>query len=223
MKKNILMLIISIIFLTGCTSEYTIEFSNKKIKENITVDILDSDIPTKSTNQVAEVDDSITPFIENDQYPLMNDKNKKYSKKVTNTNSGKRVNLKYTYSHDEYRNSKAYNMCFENKEFTELRKGYSLSFSGKFYCRYTDEVVIKIKTNNVVISHNADKVEGNTYIWTINSKNVDNVDINMEISNKVEYSKYIIYAILGVILIILLVFGIKTYEIIKTRDNVNDL
>jgi PBP1b-binding outer membrane lipoprotein LpoB len=223
MKKNIIILIISILFLTGCTSEYTLEFSNKKIKENITVDILDSDIPNQNTQQVAEVDDSITPFIENDQYPFMDNTEKKYIKKVTSIDGGKRVNLKYTYSHNDFKNSKTYNMCFEKKSFNELRKGYSLNFSGKFYCRYTDEVAIKIKTNNVVINHNADKVEGNTYIWYINSKNVDDVNISMELSNKVTYSKYIIYGILGIVAVVLLFAGLKIYEIIKTRDNVNDL
>lgn len=222
MKKNIIILLISILFLTGCTSEYTLEFSNKKIKENITVDILDSDI-SNMTSQVAEVDDRITPFIEEDQYPLMNNKDVKYKKKVKNIDLGKRVNLKYTYSHDEFKESKAFNMCFEKKEFSELRKGYSLNFSGKFYCKYTEDVVIKIKTNNVVVSNNADKVEGNTYIWYINSSNVDNVNISMELSKKVKYTKYVIYTILGIIGVVLLVGGLKIYEIIKTRDNVNEL
>lgn len=222
MKKNIIILLISFLFLTGCTSEYTLEFSNKKIKENITVDILDSDI-SNMTSQVAEVDDRITPFIEEDQYPLMNNKDVKYKKKVKNIDLGKRVNLKYTYSHDEFKESKAFNMCFEKKEFSELRKGYSLNFSGKFYCKYTEDVVIKIKTNNVVVSNNADKVEGNTYIWYINSSNVDNVNISMELSKKVKYTKYVIYTILGIIGVVLLVGGLKIYEIIKTRDNVNEL
>lgn len=223
MKKNIILLIISILFLTGCTSEYTLEISNKKIKENITVDILDSDIPDKSTGLIAEIDDSITPFIENDQYPFMNNTEIKYKKKVTNIDGGKRVNLKYTYSHDDFKDSKAFNMCFEKKDFKKLRKGFSLNFSGKFYCSYTDEVVIKIKTDNVVVENNADEVKGNTYIWRINSDNVDDVDINIELSNKVKYTKYAITAVLAIIGIIALIVIVNVYKIIKARENVNDI
>lgn len=223
MKKNIFILILSLFLITGCTSEYNLEFSNGKIKENIVVNISNSDIPPKTTDIVAEVDDRITPFIENDQYPFMNNTNKKYSKKVENTEAGTRVTMNYTYSHNEYKNSVAYNMCFEDSTFNENRNDYDLNFTGKFFCQYSEEVIINIKTNNEVISNNADKVEGNTYTWVINDTNRDNVNINIKISKKSKITNNVIYVILGVILIILIVLAINAYIKIQERYNVNEI
>lgn len=223
MKKNIFLIIISLLLLTGCTSEYTLEFSNNGIKENVKIEIDNSDIPNKSSNMVSEVDDRITPFIEEEQYPFINDYNKKYNKKVTEIDSGKRIELSYKYSHTEFKNSQTYNTCFEDKSFVEERNGYILNLNGRFFCRYSDEVTINIKTNNEVISNNADKVDGNTYTWIINGSNVDKTDIQIEISKKTKTSKYIIYAILGVILIAIIVLGLNFYTKFQNRDNVNEI
>ena len=223
MKKNIFLIIISLLLLTGCSSEYTLEFNNKSIKENITVDIMDSDIPKKTSNMLSELDDRITPFMEEDQYPFAGDETKKYNKKVTDISSGKRIEFKYKYSHNEFRNSTTYNTCFENKEFTEERNSYIINFGGKFFCRHTDEVVINIKTNNYVISNNADKVEGNTYTWIINDDNIDKTDIQIVISKKSKSTKYILYAILAAIVLVLVVSGFSIYSKIQNRDSVNEI
>ena len=184
---------------------------------------MDTDIPKAVPGIDVELDDRVTPFIENDQYPLVNNTKVKYKKKVKKSGNNTIVNLKYNYSHEEFRKSSTFKNCFRHAEFKEKRNGYSLDFSGDFYCLYGDEVVINIKTDNKVLSNNADKVSGNTYTWVINRKNLGHVKINMELSKKTNISGYIIYVIVGIIGIVLCVFGFIVFRKIKNKDSINEI
>lgn len=222
-KKLIFMLIISIFILTGCSSEYNLEFSNGKIKENIVVNILDSDIPKQPSSQLYEADDRVTPFIKNDQYPFFGNEDIVYKKNVEKSGTTTKVTLDYTYTHDEYLNSTVYKSCFDRTEFSTNKRDYELNFSGNFYCLYGDELVINIKSNNKVISSNADKVSDNVYTWVINKDNVNDVDIQIKISKTPLYIRTIIYIILGIVFVVLLVFGFNVYNKIKNKDSVNEI
>ena len=148
MKKLIPLLVIFVFILTGCSSEYNLIVSNKKIKENIKVEILDTDIPKEVPGIEVELNDRVTPFIENDQYPLLNNTKIKYDKTVKKDGNLTSVYLKHTYTHSEFRNSTTFNTCFEKSELTKTRKGFDLKLSGSFYCLYGDSITINIITNN---------------------------------------------------------------------------
>lgn len=222
MLKKYIIILIFLLALTGCSSEYNIEFNNNKIKEEIITNISSSDIPNQDSS-IAEVDDRVTPFIQEDQYPFADDEEKKYKKTVNEESGNTKVTLQYTYSHDDYRKSKVYNTCFEKKSFNNLDNGYQLNFSGTFYCLYGDEVVVNIKTNNKVISNNATKVNGNTYTWIINAENVNDVNIDIKISKYSKVVDYVLYAVAIIIFIVAGIFGYNIYQKIKNRDSVNEI
>ena len=221
MKKNIFILIGFIFLITGCSSEYNLEFSNDIIKEHTIVTIKDSEIPSKSST--GELDDRITPFIENDQYPFYGKYDKVYKKKVTKKGDTTTVVLDYTFSHDDFKNSTVYKGCFKSSDLTETNDGYSLHMHGSFYCLYGDELTINIKTNNIVLEHNADKVSGNVYTWIINKDNMTDTNIKMEISKKNRYTKYIGYTIVIILVIGLCVGGYFVYKRFKDRDSINEI
>lgn len=226
MKKNIIVLIALVVILTGCSNEYNLTFSNKGVKEEIITTILSSDIKTQSQaekNAGIESDDRITPFIEEEQYPFANDTTKKYDKKVDKKNGLTTVNLTYNYSFDEYKKSKAYTQCFKYKSLDYNDNGYLLEMSGIFYCLYGDEVKINIKTNNKVISHNANKVSGNTYTWIINKDNVAETDIKINISKESTIKSYAMYIVLGILAIVLIVCGYIAFQKINNRDEINKI
>ena len=223
MKKVIMVLAIFVFILTGCSSEYNLEINNSKIKENIKVEILDADIPKEVPGIDVELNDRITPFINNDQYPIFNNTKIKYKKKVTKVGDLTKVTLNHTYTHDEFRNSNTFKTCFENAEFKKTRKGYDLNFSGSFYCLYGDSIKINVKTNNKVINHNADKVSGNVYTWVINDNNVKNVDINLSLSKQSALITPLLYVIASAIFLVISVFAYRFYKIYKAKDSVNDL
>lgn len=223
MKKKGILLFIIFTILTGCSSEYNIEFSNNKIKENIKVDILDSDMPKKFDENIYSSSDIITPFINNDQYPFFGNEEIIYNKIVNKNGNTTHIELNYDYSHQDFLNSTVYRSCFENSEFTTNKKYYDLNFYGTFYCLYGEELVINIKTDNEVISNNADKVNGNVYTWIINKDNIDKVNIQMRISKHTVYFKIIIYGIVGIFFIGLLIAGYIAYNKFKNRDSINDI
>lgn len=223
MKKKSILLFIIFTILTGCSSEYNIEFSNNKIKENIKVDILDSDMPKKYDETIYSSSDIITPFINNDQYPFFGNEEIIYNKNVSKNGNATHIELNYDYSHDEFLNSTVYRSCFENSEFVTNKKNYDLNFYGSFYCLYGEELVINIKTDNEVISNNADKVNGNVYTWIIDKENVDNVDIEMKISKHTVYYRKIVYGIVCILFIGLFIAGYVVYHKFKNRDSINDI
>lgn len=223
MKKNIFVLLMFIIILTGCDAEYNLEFSNDSIKENTKITILDSDIPVEDPNQMIEVDDRITPFIEQDQYPFFNSEKVKYNKDVKKSGDITTINFDYEFTHKEYLDSYVYNSCFEKKNFSTEGDNHYLSFSGDFYCFYGDSITINIKTNNKVIENNADKVNGNIYTWVINKDNFNDVNIDMVISkDSAVVERVIIYIVIG-ISIVLFIAGFIVYKKIKNRDSVNEI
>ena len=223
MKKVISMLVIFVFILTGCSTEYNLEISNKKVKENIKVEILDADIPKEVPGIDVELNDRITPFINNDQYPIFNNTKVKYKKKVTKVGDLTTVTLKHTYTHDEFRNSNTFKTCFENASFKKTRKGYDLDLNGSFYCLYGDSIKIKIKTNNEVLSHNASEVSGNVYTWVINDDNVKNVDIKLSLSKKTKVVTSLLYVIASSIFLLGSIFAYRFYKKYKEKDSVNDL
>ena len=101
--------------------------------------------------------------------------------------------------------------CFDNYGYS-YENGYYLKASGKFYCLYSDEIEINIKTKNKVIEHNADKVSGNVYTWYINEGNKDNINIEIKVSKTNIVSTIVIYGALALIAIIVMFLIIKFYQ-----------
>lgn len=225
MKKK-MFLVLFVLLLTGCTNQYNINFSNDKIEEEIVSNILIQDIPVQSAAEIAagiELDDSVTPYIEDDQYPFIDDTEKKYEKTVNKGTTSTQVKLNYTYSHDEYRNSRVFKTCFKNKELTETRNYYNLSFSGDFYCLYGDEIEVNIRTDNEVLYNNADKVNGNVYTWIINRDNKNKANISMQISKKSAKVNSIFMVIIGIVGVILVIGGFIAYKNLKNHEAVNEI
>ena len=177
--KKCVFIIFLMILLSGCSNQYNIKIEDDNIEESIISSINVDEIPSQNSfnkKYGIEVDDQITPFINNDQYPLFDDYSVIYEKNVKDTDDGFIVTLKHKYTFDEFKNSKAYN-CFERKVLNKDGKDYLLYFSGSFYCMHGDNLTINLTTNNVVKSHNADKVSGKTYSWFINESNLNNFEL----------------------------------------------
>ena len=216
MKKILLLFIFFLV--CGCSANYNLEIANNSFKENIDIRILKSEIPASTNNDGVEVDDQITPFI-NEQTPaFFKIKDKFYSKKVYEQDDHYNINLSYKYTFDEFKNAYSINSCFENIEISG-EDIYYINLKGMFYCLYSDSVDIKIKTNNDVINHNADRREGNTYIWSIHNGNINNVNILFEVSKDIK-NKSIILEI-SIITILLIILGI-VLKIVKKKNKENN-
>lgn len=221
MKKKLLFIISFIFLLTGCSTEYNLSISNDGIKEHTVVTIPDSAIPKKDSN--GQVDDRVTPFIADDQYPFFGNEETIYKKKVTKKNGNTIVTLDYNFTHDNFKESYVYKGCFSNSEYEKDKNGYSLHLYGNFYCMHGNKVTIKIKTNNRVLEHNADKVSGNVYTWVIDSDNMLDTNIKIKLSKELWITRYIGYAIVIILLVGVSIGGYKVYRRFVNSRDVNEI
>jgi len=216
MKK--IFTIIILFLLCGCSSEYTLEISNDNFKENIKSYIYKSEIPTVTYKDI-ELDDYITPFLKN-KYSALFSNDKAYYKKVT-VDLGDRyeVNMSYEYNAKKFSDSNSLKLCFDNYKF-DYNDNYYIHAYGTFYCLYSNELKINIKTNNKVIKNNADSINGNVYTWNISDSNKNNVDIEFEVEKGFSYIK-VIYYIIGIIALVPI--AIIVYMVYSKNKNVNEI
>lgn len=221
MNLKKLLIVILLIFLTGCSSEYTLKVNNNSFKENIDIVIPKSMIPTLTEDQNQnkfELDDQITPFIE-EKTAALKSQEKFYKKKVLEDDEYYQIKMNYTFDENEFVQANSINSCFQYPDL-DFSENYYINLQGEFYCLYSESVDIKIETNNKVYFNNADLVEGNTYIWHIDNSNVDYVDIRIEIGKGISISTVItIISIVSLIVFITLV----VYKFYKKRKEENSI
>lgn len=208
---KICFVIVLMLFLSGCMTTYELEIDGEKFEEKITTYIYSNDRETAVYDDESTAS-RIDAFVERDVYPFFEKYEKVYDKEVNKTDEYEQVILKYRYSAEEYKNSNSINLCFENRSFDITDDYYDIDLSGYFYCLYDNDVVnIEIKTDNKVLSHNAQEHYKNKYIWKIDSTNFK--DVNLQIKLGKENRKNIIYIIMGsiglVVLIILALVAIR--------------
>lgn len=180
--KKIIIVLISLLLLTGCTIDYNLVIDKDSIKEAIT------GTAYKEEYEVREEDTSLNlfyTFINEDVNPLISG-NGLYTKDIKEIDNG--INYKYDFIYkNNYDKSKIINSCFENNNVKETDTYYSIELSGEFYCLYSDKININVISNYVVLENNAKEVNGNKYSWVIDDSN--NVNISLNISKEVKYEE----------------------------------
>ena len=218
MKKKLIILIILLLSVTGCTTDYNLTIEDDYITENIVATIPSSSVNKKSKSKKIESDNQAIPFIKNPQYVFNEKDGITYNKKVELDKSNNYiVNLYYKYTFNDFLKSKAYNNCFQESYINKDENGnIPIVFKGKFYCLYGDKLNINITSSRKVLGNNADIVNGNTYTWIIDNNNLDNTNIQILLSkDKISNSSNIINLLLVSILIIIIVIDIY---IVKTKS-----
>lgn len=180
MKK--VLLIISILFFTGCTAEYNLHFSEKTITESIKI------IP--ETNQEQE---NVKSLESREIYAIIDkDEMHPYEVKQIEVNNYKTYEYTYNYSFNEFKRS-TFTRCYDAYSILDENDVITFSTSKNFKCMVydymkIDNVVVNISTDYKVINHNADEVNGNVYTWRINDKNKDNKPIKFSYTKNAKRS-----------------------------------
>ena len=226
MRKRLIMIIVLLI-LSGCSNEYNLTIENGKFKEEINIVIpksmhqkYDSVEGEKNPETYVEEDDQLTPFLNNEQYAVGN---KKYNKKVTEDNDNYYVDLSYDYTPEEFENGRVLSGCFEDVKYEYNDDYYLINLSGRFYCLYGKETVINIKTSNIVEDNNSNKVKGDTYTWTINNDNVNDVDISIKVLKKTKVEKYTLIILIVASVVALISLSLFIYQKITNRKKNNEI
>ena len=215
MKKNIILASL-LLFLTGCTVNYNLEIEDNNFYEQITGEVLNTDFI------ISEEDIDIHSYLlYTDQPVFKNNDYIIYNKSLDNIEDRINYNFNYNYTSNNFINSRLLNSCFDNFNFKVNDNIYYISASGEFKCAYSDTTNINITTSHKVISHNASKKKSNTYTWTIDKDNTENLNIYITIDTSKEKKlidlNFSIFKIISLI-ILLLLSGICIY-LLKKKSN----
>lgn len=164
--KKVLVILILIVFMTGCTVEYNIDINNESVKEDINIYINESK---------AEEKKSLNYYLEND-ITAFNDGNKVYKYKLSKIDSG--INLRFEYGNlIGYSASSFFSQCFDKSNISNDGQNVYIKASS-FICQSYNydnvtQAVVNFTTNHEVITHNADKVDNSVYTWYPLNNNKD--------------------------------------------------
>lgn len=207
---------VALLLLTGCTINYDLTINENSIDEKISGSV------NKSEYQLSDEDTSPNLFytLINGDVPALVVGDDLYKKDISELGDKLNYNYSYTYNNN-FDKSRIINSCFENHIILETDKYYHIELSGKFYCLYSDKININVTSNYEVIDNNADKINGNKYVWTIDNSN--NVDILLTISKEEKYEEpvkakmFSTFQIVGLIVFALLT--IITYILYKRKNS----
>ena len=232
MKKKLLVILvlISSVFITGCTVDYNLDFSDSEMKEVININLDSSESTEKNI-------DIMHYSAENEAAAVVYGGSiKKYNFSENQTSKGYTGIFSYNYSPEDFNHAYLLRSCYDSFNFVQTEDGYYLVTSDTFRCGYfsymkVDKYTLTITSNHKVIENNADRVENNKYIWEVtpNGKVSINKPLKIVFSNETikeqvingldENSKLVTYIVIGVIGCVILVVSI--IFIIKRKKNGN--
>jgi hypothetical protein len=216
MKKMIL-LIVCVVCLTGCTLNYEIDFGRTIINENINAE-MDGNI-----YEIASSIDGDGFYLEKElvegKIPSLKGYKDYYSRKIKVENNKSLVDLNYKYSYDNYENSYILNRCFEDVYVKNTDDYLYVSLGGNFKCFKEDDVRIKVSSSYDIVKHNADEIKDDYYLWDIKLSEDDN-NVELYISKELkDEEKKSISSIKIIIIIIFIILGIGILIFKNTLKN----
>ena len=165
MKKKIILLF-SLILLTGCSAEYNLTIVNDSYKEELNVDNV----------KIDNISDLILPlYYDIDEYDI--DKVKPGDDGFYNAKIDKNsYSLFNTFNFSSFIKSTLLNSCYDKVDVVKNSKNIYISTVGDFKC-YNNYKVDDIKVNIIskykLVDTNADSINNNVYSWNINKDNLD--------------------------------------------------
>ncbi len=226
MKKLSLLLIL--VLLTGCSVDYNLTINeNNEFDESIYIQA-ENDSESQSLFNDPWPIKALYSDLDSGEYPEELEGVEYYKSNLVLNNNYYLKKLSYKFNSENIYDNNSIKTCYEsfyvNKD--EKEKTISLSTSSKFLCMENypslNEVNIKINIANPVVTHNASKINGNTYEWNITRDNYENSGIIIKFkkekeANEINRSKTpspIIFIFLAVFFLILI--GLIVY---KTKNN----
>ena len=223
MKNKLIILIVLLFMVTGCTAQYDLEIDDSTITETTTVKVP----KTAMTKEEATV-------YSKQEIPITQDPKQKtfYNSSINENQNFYYLSFKYPHNFETFTNSYFVKQCYKEVTLTDNSKQIELSTSDLFMCInlqdgfHVDSAQINITTKLKVIDNNADEINDNTYTCNINEnnylnkpikitiqkeKNLKNIAENIKV-NRASTELFIIYGGISFILIciiLLVIFKLK--------------
>lgn len=228
MKLKYIVILLSVLLLSGCSIEYQIDLDKKlNVKENIKL------LPT--TSEDIEKFKEFNLFVpinkEVDDYSAFTEKIKDieyYKSKISN----KQIEFEYEFDKDTYINSSFVNNAYEFISITPVNNALVLSTSKEFllFDNYDnlEEVKITINSKYKLIKSNADEERKHSYTWIINKENAYGKNIYLKLDTSIEDLTILEkiengdYLNIFTISLLLFIIGFIIYIILKRKGEKRD-
>lgn len=216
MKK--LLILILLLFITGCDAEYTLKYEDNVFSDSIEV------FDYYNSEDESSEDKDLSYFVNKKQYYDIDGLNPyKVNYEETSENY---YDLKYTATFDKvsYEFSSVLNNCVQYHDFVEDEEKIYIMAYGEYYCEYFDELKISLITDKKVTYSNADEEKNGKHIWYF--KPYESINIEFEIDKNEDNPKnysFILYAVIMIVIVIvlsLIILGFKIYKKLKNNQEV---
>lgn len=244
MKKKKLLVLLSILLLTGCQAEYNIVIDENTVKEELLIyetnmskwsTIQGNNVLTYQQYQQTYKDAPIGVYYNDQNVDAeigFNPDRKYYTINLIDDNNKKGLTFTNDFGINNYADSYIIRNCFKHVNILNQSNTISISTDSELSCMNymdgIDKITINIKTNYEVLDTNATSVNDKTYTWVITKNNYTNSNIYMKINKLVKYNSsnntkndilvsnfQIMYAI---IVIVFLLVGFLIYKIFKKNS-----
>lgn len=216
MKK--LLILILLLFITGCDAEYTLKYEDNVFSDSIEV------FDYYNSEDESSEDKDLSYFVNKKQYYDIDGLNPyKVNYEETSENY---YDLKYTATFDKvsYEFSSVLNNCVQYHDFVEDEEKIYIMAYGEYYCEYFDKLNISLITDKKVTYSNADEEKNGKHIWYF--KPYESINIEFEIDKNEDNPKnysFILYAVIMIVIVIvlsLIILGFKIYKKLKNNQEV---
>ena len=215
--KKLILLVLIVIMLTGCQSDFYIKIGEGKVEQNINIFLLNNnqkpyDLIRKSVYTVENDIEGLGYFT------------------IENSKESNPLNVSISYIISSYDFDYALSFCYDNQNISYINNILKIETSNYFNCfdKYSiiDDVNINVTTGYKVLENNADKVDGNTYTWNITKSNKKGIKLTLDTTvdeiqeeeiKKEKLNKNLIFIIIGTL--VLFAFGTVLFVFIKSNKN----
>ncbi len=246
-KKKLILAMLIALCTTGCTVDYNLVIEDNNIKETTTFHQESSDTDEKSSMYSQYLEEY--PIYIDEKYLYYNpnkkvEGNTYYDKSITDDSNGYNATYKAEFKIKEYDRSRFFNYAFVNRSSGyDKNEGcyYIIADKLKIFEQENNINHINVSINLVgykVIESNQDSVNNNTYTWSFDrsdkersivlrlkkdNSNVEvkpsNNDKNDTIKKESQYTMYIFYGILLLVIII----GYLIFRKMKQSNDINNI
>ena len=192
--KKMLILLVFIILLCGCTSEVTLTVDENSIDEEISITSYEDNDLTKDMIKKSFRD--YMPVYKKDQIPDAVEEDEKeagityYNKKILDIGNGYNCKYQYKFKLNDYHNAITINSAFRSFNIAKdnIENTLTLATDGNgltLLNTYTelDRVKINLKSDLEVVESNGEK-DGNNYTWTFTRGEKKNLYIKYKLPEK---------------------------------------
>ncbi len=210
--KKILLLLLCIIFITGCTAKYEVYFDKNNINETINIE-LDGNI-----NDFKNIGDGeyIEEELLKNYIPVLNINNTYYSKNIDVKNSKSYVKLAGSYAYNELEHSSIINRCFNNIYVNNTDDYIDISLKD-YICAYYGDLDLHVSSYYTIYNSNGEKSKDNTHTWNINTIMNEGIELRI-IKKHEEEKKSSIKNVFSIIVIVMLIITGGTIYFIKRKN-----